>query len=564
MNATIPEPPSFVERFKAAQNADEIPHFQWKDALIVHFFRSEETNNLSYQAYNLCKEGSYPVRDLNSSQLLEFFRGRQNLDFKLKAKEKSLSEFAYFSGNGNHIQVIPLTLLSAPLGCILLPKDAQLDLQHIYQEHLPLYSKLLDNCLMAELFKVFNVERLQEIATEKELIQAFISEIEKWLMPTLVQSQLDGEIIYNRPYAKEFNNEYQLKIELNGEKTYHLHLHFTSFFYPVNGQSDEFTNVYQFRFRKMVLSRLIEEFFQYQVYTNWKSVQSSIFNYEAQIKKVRAYFLEILKILGIVNTQLDQLPASKEAFFNASGANYFYQKNGKWMIQFDGTPIDCRCSSPQGRESIRYLLEHPNQVISVETLYKHLHDNGFKKGESRINVRSKKEDKQVRQQEHIEQQDLKKTLNEAYNMRQQIHNYALENQKKYWAYILDILKKLMRHGLGKRYIHIKEEVKANIQKINLELGLDDNFVEAFESGTISKTNYQVNKNVKDSINRGIRDEIRNLEKHYPKFYKFLEETIVYNTKKTPHAPYQYRPGLSTESRHHFLIDWETTDPDLEE
>lgn len=569
---TTPIPYDVVARLRELKNDAELVDFDCEEALVLTLY-TDELQQLRYSAFDLCSEEQFPSQPLHQLPLVDIFNHQQSLRIALTTAMRKLPEFTIFSDVVKELVVIPVTLLTAPLCCLLIPVGSTvLDSKHFHDKFWR-FNDFMQHEMIRDLSTTFNAIQLLKYLDPNDLTFAFIKRIIKWIQPTQVviedlkwENECENALFLAND---KWNGNYQLNFDLQSHEVYHCKFKLPSFKYFSENGSRNVTESSNFLWRKKNLVHNIQQTFQH-VYHTWKNIHNDSAFLNKHLANLGEHTLDLLKKATEITRETQQIrlqlerlkqPTIVPAKRNSTHINWFWRKNKVWKIGFQAQPIECKINSEQGMEMIRYLLSRPQVPVDANELYNHLLKKGLireKKGNKTALQADENIEAALKQQDQQRLQELRESLAEVDNLNIEPETLSLEEQRKYWAYLYQLLRGFDSFAETRRlYSGRIRKAREKILELNVKLGIDRNFQDEFSDKTAPVTTYALDKKKRDSMTKGIKRAIKNFAtNNHPALAQFLEETIVYK-HTAGFRPFRYEPSLATDKTLQKLNDWKT-------
>lgn len=568
------EAPLLVKRFWEAHQSKEIPSFNWDNNVILHL--SHTAADTQYQAYFFDEN---QINTLGASKTFfksiydETLKGKRNHFLNTAQIERDEISPVWKKLQPEYIQVIPLSLLSGPVGILLVPtilSDNASETAELYDYHLPLLGGLIRECLTDDLYSniLHNNGTLKDATVS--LLRKYVQIVAKWIVPCeyIVKQVGAAKLILQETFCKAeqtASNDFCIMLPIGREK-YEIIFRLPTLYYPLDKAPEWLHEIHHYTFRKHEYQLFLVTMFKI-VLEHYELVEQYKVGPEKKLEEVERLLQEVREL---INKQKVVPPPPGEG---ALPRFCFYEIKKNWTIRFDGKDIHFAVKSQKGMECIRQLIEQSGQHIPSNELHQILEIGGFNYSKKNKSTEEDQSDSDGYQsdsiiedidsygtidpkRDHLLIEEVKEELGALIKMEEEMQDHPEEEEKKYWKLRLGAVRFLIQSEPNSRFY--KREFRYCVEKISALSVLDDENYgdptsEIFQP-ILDKTK---EKSIRDSIRKGIKAALNSLKEH-PDIYNHLKETIII-TKKSTYEPFMYVPDLSSNKMYQNII-WYTDPP----
>lgn len=536
--------PQLINHFLDAHISEELPNFNWNDAVFLHFL--ENASSIEYQAYHFKEplEKISQPKDFLSSPYAAALLGKTQLLVPL-AQLPPEEIIPSWKNNGvAYIQILPVVLLSGPIGAILVskPKEEE-DINKWYHEYLPLMGDMVQECCLEDLKSRLHSTSLQSYEKEEDFLKAYTKLILEWIWPVsyrLIQDDKKELEARKNPLHQNTREVDTYSISLNtDEHSYTLSCELPSFQYPVKNQPDWLHEVNHYQVRKHISRLMFSTVFR-MFYENWKITKKHkqspywlLQQIEDQIKELKA----VMRAEPQPHVADPQTPPFKKPELNLF---CFYKINEVWTIRFNGETISINVTAKKGMEAIRILLENRGEHFPTYKLHDILEQadlnynvggdqptappqTGISEQEADDLGLSTEDPQKNRDQILID--DLLDRHKKLKKIEASIESKGTEEQIEYWIVRFENVKAL--YWYFRNDPQYKADYRRCLQKINqLSVLVDSNFLSSISGiHKESKPNRDLSNN-KEKIRKAIKLAIKHMAE-FEAIHNYLSDTIVF-------------------------------------
>lgn len=541
-----------LHRIAEACTANEPFTFSPGGAVLACFRRHPADNRLRVQFVPLAQTHWGELDD--EAPLLEGSEWSERLrssDFPL-SWSPSVSLPGGNSSNGAY-HLIPLALISAPLGILMIPHQEAGETPDKYVQQFGILSQLALSCTLEHILAIFDAPALRAILSKEELAERFARTVAPWVSPLSLFLQNAGghPKLLEQGHGEFGEAAHQFSLVLQGGAgRFTLEFTLPSFYFLQNGESSPIHLYPESRLRLRLFINSLESIYRY-LHGMWQQLRStrvleaSLHQLSENFQSNQAVMEDIQKQLGNMIRQEATAPSQEPKFC-------FYRQSRQWTVCFDGRSVLTEFRSPQGMEAIRLMLDNEGSPLSVAELHQLLSVGKFIYPKAKGNKKA----------EHPDTDDANKRelLENLQSCREQeksegFERMSAQEKHKYWQYRLVIINVLIQYTSIKEYRsewgYCKRKIQEIIDYVDDE---DENFSDELYAVLKPSSKSGNEKNRKDSFVKGIKAALESLSGH-AELYAHLQQTLVLFPREG-YTYFTYAPDLAQDPKCR-NIDWKT-------
>jgi hypothetical protein len=372
----------------------ELPEISIENSAFFSFLGQQDLAPLRYQPIFFSDEEKFQNFEIPLIDSLFFANDDDGwvsqylIDLTLKRKEQDgslgisdenrIAEWSFFPSDTQFLLLIPVTVLSHPIGWLVTPLADATQAETIFHNYFSSFTNISSLMLFHYLLEYFSYARLKTIFDPNELVSLYCKEICRWLNPKqLLIKPEKGEGKLNK--FSNINASESFLFSLKLATGCQLEFTKSALVLPVQNQRKFIHKLDSHANREKQLNDVLTSIFAnlYQIwelhhielrpFTELKKAVDVVGNFVPKLEPFLATNELLQDAVKNLNLKMQAIDIQQEPLENAF---YFDEEKGMWVIYFEFKKVGLKSTDTKlkGLYLIWVLLDNPNKKFTFEEL----------------------------------------------------------------------------------------------------------------------------------------------------------------------------------------------------